>query len=248
MSAAARLKVLIVDDEAPARERLRSLLAEVPDVEVIGEAVSGEEALAYTHDLAPDVVLLDVRMPGMDGLEAARHLNVLEEPPAVIFTTAYDEYALEAFEAHAVGYLLKPVRKEQLAASLARAGRLTRAQLQKLAAAGGEGRRSHIAARRREGVRLIPIEEVQYFLAEQKYTTVRHVGGEDLIEDSLRLLESEFSAAFVRIHRNALVGVKHLERIERNAEGQYFVHLRGCEAPLQVSRRMAAELKERFRI
>jgi len=116
------------------------------------------------------------------------------------------------------------------------------------AAAAGEVRRSHIAARHREGLRLIPIDEVQYFLADQKYTTVRHVNGEDLIEDSLRLLESEFDAAFVRIHRNALAGVKYLERIERNADGQYFVRLRGCEAPLQVSRRMAGELKERFRI
>jgi two-component system response regulator AlgR len=242
-----KLKVLIVDDEQPARERLRSLLAEIPDAEVVGEAANAHEALGAAHDLAPDVVLLDVRMPGMDGLQVARHLNVLEEPPAVIFTTAYDEYAVEAFEAHAVGYLLKPVRSEQLAAALARAGHLTRVQLQKLAAA-GEARRTHIAARRREGVRLIPIEEVQYLLADQKYTTVRHAGGEDLIEDSLRLLEEEFAAAFVRIHRNALVAVKHLERIERTAEGQYLVWLRGCEAPLPVSRRMAGELKERFRI
>jgi two-component system response regulator AlgR len=244
--AAPRLKVLIVDDEPPARERLRGLLTEIGDVDVIGEAATGAEALSCVHDLAPDVLLLDVRMPGMDGLEAARHLNVLEEPPAVIFTTAYDQYAVEAFEAHAVGYLLKPVRKEQLAAALTRAGRLTRAQLQTLAAAGT--RRSHLAARRHDGLRLIPLEEVQYFLADQKYTTVRHLGGEDLIEDSLRLLESEFAASFVRIHRNALVGVKYLERIERTAEGQYFVRLRGCEAPLQVSRRMAGELKERFRI
>jgi len=245
--AAAKLKVLIVDDEPPARARLRSLLEEIEDVAVVGEAANGQEALGESEDLSPDVVLLDVRMPGMDGLEAARHLNVLEEPPAIIFTTAYDQYAVEAFEAHAVGYLLKPVRKEQLAASLNRAGRLTRAQLQKLAAA-GEARRSHIAARSREGLKLIPIDEVQYFLADQKYTTVRHLQGEDLIEDSLRLLEEEFGTAFVRIHRNALVGVKYLERIERNAEGQYFVRLRGCDAPLQVSRRMAGELKERFRI
>ena len=247
MAEPVRLKVLIVDDEPPARERLRSLLAEIADTEVIGEAANGHEALKETHDRAPDVVLLDVRMPGMDGLEAARHLNVLEEPPAVIFTTAFDQYAVEAFEAQAVGYLLKPVRREQLAAALTRAGRLTRAQLQKLAA-GAEARRSHIAARHREGLKLIPVEEVLYFLADQKYTTVRHVNGENLIDDSLRLLESEFSQAFVRIHRNALVGVKYLERIERNADGQYFVHVRGCEAPLQVSRRMAGELKERFRI
>jgi two-component system response regulator AlgR len=248
MAGGTKLKVLIVDDEQPARERLRSLLAEIPDAEVVGDAANAREALGAAHDLAPDVVLLDVRMPGMDGLQAARHLNVLEEPPAVIFTTAYDQYAVEAFEAHAVGYLLKPVRPEQLAAALARAGRLTRVQLQKLAAAGSEARRSHIAARRRDGVKLIPIEEVQYFLADQKYTTVRHVSGEDLVEDSLRLLEGEFGPTFVRIHRNALVGVKYLERIERNTEGQYFVRLRGCEAPLPVSRRMAGELKERFRI
>ena len=248
MGESVRLKVLIVDDEAPARERLRSLLAELSDVAVVGEAANGQQALRETHDLSPDVVLLDVRMPGMDGLETARHLNVLEEPPAVIFTTAYDQYAVDAFAAHAVGYLLKPVRKEQLAASLNRAGRLTRAQLQRLAAAGAETRRTHIAARRREGLNLIPLEEVQYFLADQKYTTVRHLNGEDLIEDSLRLLESEFAPVFVRIHRNALVGVKYLERIERNADGQYYVRLRGCDAPLQVSRRMAGELKERFRI
>jgi two-component system response regulator AlgR len=247
MSGPAALKVLIVDDESPARERLRSLLAEIADIEVIGEAANGHEALAATAELNPDVVLLDVRMPGMDGLEAARHLNVLEEPPAVIFTTAYEQYAVEAFEAHAVGYLLKPVRKEQLAASLVRAGRLTRAQLQKLAS-GAEARRTHIAARHREALKLIPIEEVQYFLADQKYTTVRHLHGEDLIEESLRLLEREFSATFARIHRNALVSVKYLERIERDADGQYFVHLRGCPAPLAVSRRMAGELKERFRI
>lgn len=245
---APRLKVLIVDDEPPARERLRSLLGEIPEAAVVGEAVSGAAALALAHDLAPDIVLLDVRMPGMDGLEAARHLNTLEEPPAVIFTTAYDQYAVEAFEAHAVGYLLKPVRKEQLAAALNRAGRLTRAQLQKLAAAGGEAHRTHIAARTREGLKLIPIGEVQYFLADQKYTTVAHLKGEDLIEDSLRLLESEFGAAFVRIHRNALVAVKHLERIERDAGGQYFVRLRGSPAALAVSRRMAGELKDRFRI
>ncbi|MGP8034834.1 MAG: LytR/AlgR family response regulator transcription factor [Steroidobacteraceae bacterium] len=245
---AVTLKVLIVDDEAPARARLKSLLAEIAEVQVVGEAMSGAEALTLTHDLSPDIVLLDVRMPGIDGLEAARHLAVLEEPPAVIFTTAFDEYAVEAFEAHAIGYLLKPVRKEQLATAVLRAGRLTRAQLQKLAAAGGEGRRSHIAARHREGLKLIPIEEVQYFLADQKYTTVRHGNGEDLIEDSLRLLESEFGAAFVRIHRNALIAVKYLEAIERNPEGQHFVRLRGCAAPLAVSRRMAGELKERFRI
>ena len=242
------LKVLIVDDEPPARARLRSLLAEIGEVEIVGEPTNGEEGLRAAVDLSPDVVLLDVRMPGMDGIEAARHLNALEEPPAVIFTTAYDEYAINAFEAQAVGYLLKPIRQEKLAAALSQAGRLTRPQLLKIAAASPSERRTHIAARHREGLRLIPVEEVQFFFAEQKYTTVRHLKGEDLIEDSLRALEEELGSAFVRIHRNALVSVRFLERIERNADGQYFVRLRGCEAPLQVSRRMAGELRDRFRI
>lgn len=238
-----RPRVLIVDDEAPARERLRSLLTELDQVDVIGEAVTGEEAVMRAAELAPDVVLLDVRMPGIDGIEAAKHLNALEQPPAVIFTTAFDEYAMKAFDAQAVGYLLKPIRKEKLAAALTHASRLTRPLLQKFAET-----RSHIAVRYREGLRLIPLEEVQFFFAEQKYTTVKHLKGEDLIEDSLRSLEEEFGSAFVRVHRNALVSVRYLEGIERNSDGQYFVRLRGCEAPLQVSRRMASELRERFRI
>lgn len=241
-----RSRVLIVDDEAPARERLRSLLAELAEVDVIGEAVTGEEAVQRAAELAPDIVLLDVRMPGIDGIEAAKHMNVLEQPPAVIFTTAFDEYAIQAFDAQAVGYLLKPIRKEKLAAALAHAGRLSRPQLQKVADPAQA--RSHIAVRHRDGLRLIPLGEVQFFFAEQKYTTVRHLKGEDLIEDSLRSLEDEFGTLFVRIHRNALVSVRYLEGIERNADGQYFVRLRGCEAPLQVSRRMAGELRERFRI
>jgi two-component system, LytTR family, response regulator AlgR len=244
-----KLRILIVDDEAPARERLKSLLAEIGDFDIAGEAAHGEVALKLAVDLSPDVVLLDVRMPGMDGIEAARQLNSLVEPPAVIFTTAYDEYAVNAFDAQAVGYLLKPIRKEKLAAALSQAGRLTRPQLQRIAATtDAPPKRTHIAARHREGLRLIPIEEIQFFVADQKYTTVRHLKGEDLIEDSLRSLEEEFSTAFVRIHRNALVSVRFLEGIERNSEGQYFVKLRGCPAPLQVSRRMAGELKERFRI
>jgi two-component system, LytTR family, response regulator AlgR len=241
-----RPRVLIVDDEAPARERLRSLLLELDQADVVGEAVTGEEAIQRTAELAPDIVLLDVRMPGIDGIEAARHMHSLEQPPAVIFTTAFDEYALKAFDAQAVGYLLKPIRKEKLAAALVQASRLSRPQLQQLVT--HTEARSHIAAKHRDGLRLIPLAEVQFFFAEQKYTTVRHLEGEDLIEDSLRALEDEFGTAFVRIHRNALVSVRYLERIERNDDGQYFVRLRGCQAPLQVSRRMASELRERFRI
>ena len=244
------IRVLIVDDEQPARELLRSLLSEIEGVEIAGEAATGEEALRLAVDMSPDVVLLDVRMPGIGGIETARQLNSLVEPPAVIFTTAYDEYAVNAFEAQATGYLLKPIRKQKLSDALARAGRLTRPQLQRLATESGKPveQRSHIAVRHRDGLRLIPLEEVIYFFAEQKYTTVHHARGSDLIEDSLRALEEEFGSAFARIHRNALVNVRHMERIDRDDAGHYLVRLRGCEAPLQVSRRMAGELRDRFRI
>jgi two-component system response regulator AlgR len=243
------LRVLIVDDEPPARERLRSMLAESGEFEVAGEAGNGAQALDLIDKLVPDVVLLDVRMPGIDGLEVARHLAALPEPPAVIFTTAFDEYALQAFDSEAVAYLLKPIRAEKLKAALTKAARLTRPQLQQVAAAAREpAHRLHIGVRGRDGLKLIPIEEVFCFHADQKYTTVKHQKGEDLIEDSLKTLEEEFSASFVRIHRNALVNTKYLERIARDASGQHFVHLRGLPDALEVSRRMAGDLKDRFRI
>ncbi len=243
------LRVLIVDDEAPARERLRSMLAETDGYDVAGDAANGEQALALVDSMRPDIVLLDVRMPGVDGLEVARHLAALAEPPAVIFTTAYDEYALQAFESEAVAYLLKPIRAEKLRAALSKAARLTRPQLQQVAqSARMAERRSHIGVRGRDGLKLIPVEEVFCFHADQKYTTVKHLHGEELIEDSLRALEEEFAADFVRIHRNALVNTKYLDRIARDGGGQHFVHLRGVAEPLEVSRRMAGDLKDRFRI
>jgi two-component system, LytTR family, response regulator AlgR len=243
------LRVLVVDDEPPARERLRSMLAETDGFEVAGEAENGRVALELYDSLQPDIVLLDVRMPGIDGLEVAQHLATYPEPPAVIFVTAFDEYALQAFETEAIAYLMKPIRAEKLRAALAKAGRLTRPQLQQVATAtSASARRSHIGVRGRDGLRLIPIEDVLCFHADQKYTTVKHQKGADLIDDSLKNLEEEFAASFVRIHRNALVNTRHLERIARDASGQHFVHLRGLDEPLEVSRRMAGDLKDRFRI
>jgi two-component system, LytTR family, response regulator AlgR len=243
------LRAIIVDDEPPARDRLRSMLAEAGDVEVVGEAGNGVAALELVDKLLPDILLLDIRMPGIDGLEVARQLAMLAEPPAVIFTTAFDEYALQAFESEAIAYLLKPIRAEKLRAALAKAGRLTRPQLQQFANAAREpARRSHIGVRGRDGLKLIPVDEVFFFHADQKYTTVRHANGEDLIEDSLKTLEEEFAQDFVRIHRNALVNTRFLERIARDTSGQHFVHLRGLPDALEVSRRMAGDLKDRFRI
>jgi len=242
-------RVLIVDDEPPARERLRSMLLETEGFEVAGEAENGQRALELCDSLQPDILLLDVRMPGVDGMEVARQLATLPEPPAVIFVTAFDEYALQAFESEAIAYLMKPIRAEKLRAALTKAGRLTRPQLQQVATAARESpRRTHIGVRGRDGLKLIPIDDVMCFQADQKYTTVRHQKGEDLIDDSLKTLEEEFAANFVRIHRNALVNTKYLERIARDASGQHFVHLRGLAEPMEVSRRMAGDLKDRFRI
>lgn len=242
------MKVLIVDDEPPARDRMRRLLEELDGCECAGEAGNGQEAIALAVRVTPDVVLMDVRMPGMDGVEAARHLGQLEQPPAVIFTTAYDEYALRAFETHAAGYLLKPVRREKLADTLARAARLTKPQLAAIASSlVPRQRRTHLSVRARGELRLIPIEDVLYFLADRKYVTVRHRGGEELIEESLRSLEEEFAPDFVRIHRNALVASRHIASIERSGDGQYSVRLRELAEALQVSRRLATDVLKRFR-
>jgi len=236
------LRALIVDDEPPARARLRRLVEELPGAAVAGEAANGREALELCARLEPDVVLLDVRMPGMDGIEVARHLAALEDPPAVIFTTAYDEYAVEAFEAQAVGYLLKPVRREKLESALHRAARVVGTPLARLAEQSQLGRRrEQICARIGEQLRLIPLADVYYFMAGQKYVTVRHRGGSDLIDEPLRSLSIEFAPDFLRVHRNALVAIRSVSALERDAEGRYLVRLRDCEDTLPVSRRHAAE-------
>jgi two-component system, LytTR family, response regulator AlgR len=242
------VRVLIVDDEAPARARLRSLLGELDDVTVAGEAANGREALEMCVELEPDVVLLDIRMPGMDGIEAARHMNALDDPPAVIFTTAHDEHALEAFEAQAIGYLLKPVRLEKLARAIRRAARVAGPQLIRIAEQSQLGRRrSQICARLGSELRLIPVEDVFYFSAGQKYVTVRHRGGNDLIDEALRALATEFSPEFVRIHRNSLVAVRHVSAVERNADGHYLVRFTDCVETLPVSRRHAAQALRQLR-
>ena len=242
------MRLLLVDDESPARDRMRRLLAEIEDCEVVGEAATGELALAQCAELRPDVVLLDVRMPGLSGIEVARHIDSLEDPPAIIFTTAYDQYAVEAFETEAVGYLLKPVRKEKLAHALRHASRISPTRLAKVAqSARMEHRRDQICARLGEQLRLIPIADIYYFLSDQKYITVRHKHGENLIDESLKSLGDEFAGDFVRIHRNALVAEKQISAVERCDDGHYVVRVRECGAVLEVSRRHAAELLRRIR-
>jgi two-component system response regulator AlgR len=240
-----KLRVLVVDDEPLARERLSHLVEEMPTAELAGVAASGEEAILLAGRLRPEVVLLDIRMPGMDGLEAAHHLARMPEPPAVIFTTAFEQHALAAFDVQAAGYLLKPVRPDKLQEAIERARRPTRAQLTRIAE-GAAGPRTRIAVRTRDELKLIPVDDIVCFVAEQKYTTLRHAGGEALIEESLKSLEEEFGERFVRVHRNSLAAVAHVLGLERDADGRQLVRLRGG-ATLAVSRRLATDVAKRLK-
>jgi two-component system response regulator AlgR len=241
------LGVLIVDDEQPARERLQRLVADLDGFRVAGLCATGIEALGLVSKLDPAIVLLDIRMPGMTGIEAARHLGAMTRPPAIVFTTAYDEYALQAFESQAVGYLLKPVRRERLEEALKHASRLSAPQLMQLGPAQQPlATRQHVAVRVRDELKLIPVKDIRYFRAEQKYVTVRHTRGEELLDEPLRGLEEEFAREFVRAHRSLLVAIAHVEALERSADG-YVLRLRGEPEPLPVSRRQLTELKQRLR-
>jgi two-component system, LytTR family, response regulator AlgR len=239
------MRVVIVDDEPLARERLRRLLAEFPGYEVAGEAGDGAQALAVIRDQQPDLVLLDISMPGMDGLQVARHLADEKRPPAVIFTTAFSEHALSAFDASATAYLLKPVRKEKLREALQRARRPSRAvQLNVEQSAAARPRREFVLATTREGLVRVPADDIVYFLADQKYTTVHHLHGEVLIEESLKTLEEDFAPWFLRIHRKALVATRFILSLERGkGEEHHFVRLRHAAEPLPVSRRRLAEVR-----
>jgi len=238
------MRVIIVDDEALARERLRQLCGELGDVEIVGEAGDGAQAIQLCAQLQADVVLLDVRMPGMDGIETAQHLNAQALSPAIIFTTAFDDYAVQAFAVHAVGYLLKPVRQEKLRDALQSAARMNRVQLAALRQQEPENKnRSHISARVRGNIVLIPINDIYYFQADQKYITVRHEGGEVLIEEALKDLEDEFHDRFARVHRNALVCLNRVAGLERDALGRTLISLRGIHDKLEVSRRHLPDLR-----
>ena len=238
------MKVLIVDDEAPARDRLVHMVSSIDSMETSGQASNGLEAVRMVQDSHPDVVLMDIRMPGMDGLEAARHLSEMDEPPAIIFTTAYSEHALEAYDANAVDYLVKPIRQEKLEKSLAKARKLTKAQIAALNMETNTTGRSHICARIRGNLELIPVDEIVYFQADQKYITVRHVGGEVLIEDALKNLEVEFEDRLIRIHRNALVSTNYITGMEKNIDGRFVVTFKEVDDTFEISRRHVAEVRK----
>ncbi len=244
------LKVLVVDDEALARERLKRMIEKNEDYQVIAEAAHGEQALDCCAQHQPDIVLMDIRMPGMDGLAAARAIVEMPEAPALIFCTAYGEYALEAFDVAAVGYLLKPVNQQKLQTALDQAQRLSRAQINALGLTSdaekkeqAPGGRQHLSTTRRGEVVLIPLDTIQALYADQKYVTAYHTGGEALLEESLKGLESEFADHFVRVHRNALVAVKAIEALERS-DGGFVLKLTDCAFKPQVSRRHLTSIRK----
>lgn len=242
------MRAVVADDEPLARERLIDLLGQIGSVEVVGEAVDGHEAIEAVEKLRPDLLLVDIRMPRMDGLEAARHLGSFEHAPAIIFCTAYDDHALAAFDANAVDYLLKPIRLERLRSAVERAGRFSGEVLREIAKGDSTPReRSHMCARVRGNLVLVPIADIDYLLAEDKYVVVHHAGNEVLIEEPLKALEVEFGERFVRIHRNCLVALDKLAGLSRTTDGRVLAKLERVGTELEVSRRNLPALRKLVR-
>ena len=248
------LRILLVDDEAPARQRLKNLLADIADDvpnRVVGEAVDGMAALEGIDDGAGvDVAIVDIRMPRMDGIELAGHLARLPHAPAVVFATAYDEYAVKAFDVAAADYLLKPVKAARLAEALRKAQRLApdAAILKELTPQG----RRHLRCLERGKLLLVPADDVLYFKAELKYVTARTVEREYVLEESLAHLEEEYARRFVRIHRNCIVARDAITGVARErdpeegdaAEPHWALLLKGVSEHLAVSRRQWPQVKD----
>ena len=246
----APLRVLIVDDEAPARRRLRDLLddcAGAMPLAIVGEAANGREAMEILHAVASDLVLTDIHTPSMDGLELARHLLKLQQPPVVIFTTAFNEHALQAFDVNAIDYLMKPVRMQRLLAALQKVPRLKPVSVAKLDELPASARR-FLSVTERSRVVLVPIDEIIYLKAELKYITIRTGQREFLLEESLTKLEEEFGPRFIRVHRNCLVARTAIRGFERTGGGEEEAHwqvvLEGVVERLPVSRRQWPAVRE----
>jgi two-component system response regulator AlgR len=244
------MRVFIADDEAPARERLKELLADIAEevpTRVVGEARNGLEAIEQVPESGAQVLLLDIQMPGLGGVEVARHLAALESRPTVVFVTAHERHAVEAFELNALDYLLKPVRAERLAAALKKAAAGGAPGPEQLARA-AEGAREYLSVVERNRIVLVPLRDILFLRAEQKYVTARTASREYLIEEPLIALEREFAARFVRIHRNCLVARSAIRGFERAAgsddEPHWLVVLEGLAERLAVSRRQWPVLRE----
>jgi two-component system response regulator AlgR len=238
------MNILIVDDEPLARDRLRALVNEVGIGQIIAEAGNGKDALMMTRACEPEVVLLDTRMPAMDGIQVVQQLALLTKPPVVIFTTAYSEYALEAFDNQAIDYLLKPISKDRLELALKRAYAFIQGQQQKPPAT--PTARSHISYYKRGELYLLPVNQIYYFLAHQKYIVVYWKDGEALITEALKNLEQEFAGQFLRIHRSMLVAISQITSLTKD-DNRTYLNLKDIAKPLEVSRRHVHKVKQVLR-
>ena len=240
------LNILIADDEAPARNRMRDLLADIENVAVVAEAKNGKEALDLAFQSKPDLMLLDIRMPVMDGIEAAQHAQKLEPKPHIIFTTAFDAYAIKAFDLNAIDYLLKPIRLDRLQTAINKAHALQPNQIEALKPL--QKMRSHLSIHERGRVLLVPIETIIYLRAELKYVTVRTAEREYLIEESLINLEAEFGERFIRLHRNSLVAPQFIagyeKRLNQDNEQQWVALLKEISETVAISRRQQHLIRE----
>jgi two-component system response regulator AlgR len=234
------LNILIVDDEAPARSRLRRMLGDVPAVHIAGEAASSQEALSLISTEQPDVLLLDISMPGMDGMSLAKMLQQKSPTPAVIFCTAWSDQAVEAFACDAVDYLVKPVRQERLEKALEKARLLVSTQSEP---ADKVMLRSTLGGK----VSLLPLTDVIYFFAEDKYTTVIHDEGQLMISQTLLELEQQHADFLIRTHRSTLVVKDRIRGLEKSPRGSHKLVLDGTNDRPLVSRRNLASIRKVIR-
>lgn len=233
------MRVLVADDEPLARARLASLLARRTDVQLVGSVADGDAALAACASERPDVLLLDIEMPGLSGTAVAAKLAAMPSRPLVVFCTAYEQHALSAFDVGAVDYLLKPVRAERLDEALDRAAaRLAPAQSQ---------RGAWLRARSGNDEVRVPLADVLLLVAGEKYVTVEHVGGSRLIDDSLRQLETALGERVIRLHRNCLVPRERLVGLRTLADGRVLARLAGTESAPEVSRRNLPAVRQLLR-
>lgn len=224
------MQILVCDDEPLARARLVRWLEELEQVDEVHEAANGAEAFAACQSGSMDLVFMDIRMPKMDGLEAAAAIKKAQLSTLVVFCTAYDEHALEAFRVQAMDYLLKPVSREAVLDTLQRV------------APNGKSKSQHISARTHRGMEVVPIDEVRCFLAEHKYVTAYFPAGELLLDESLVELEQRFPEVLVRVHRSALVAKSHIEGLDVGRAGAW-LRLRGVEKTVPVSRRLLPHVR-----
>lgn len=237
------MDILIVDDEPLARQRLHRMAEKIELIDHIYEAENAEQAMESIHRDDPDLLLLDIHMPGTNGLALAQQISEMDDPPAVVFCTAYDNHALDAFGAGALGYLLKPVKAEQLQQILEKSQKLNRVQKAVIKEKKIQ-QRLHISAKTHKGLQLIALEDIRCFIADQKYVTAYHKQGEHLLDETLKELQDEFPDKLIRIHRNALVSHTHIEALERDAQGQFYLRLADIGFKPLVSRRHVSDVKE----